>query len=84
MSLKAAIEQLEKQVALQGTKQQPKEGETDWYLYRAAAIGLAWLRQAEHDGLAHNPRAVEVSYKLALKEAKKREGNGTEQTGATS
>lgn len=81
MSLKVAIAQLQAQIATQGTKQQPKEGETEWYLYRAAAIGLAWLQQADRDGLGQNPRAVEVSYKLALKEAKKRERDAADETG---
>lgn len=40
-----AIALLTEEVSVQGTPQQPKDGTTEWYLLRARAIGLSWLKQ---------------------------------------
>lgn len=64
MSLDLAIERLEAAIAMQGTSQQPREGTSDWYMLRAYALGLSFLRSAQ-DKSVTDPTEFENHFRHA-------------------
>lgn len=64
-SLPNAIAELEAEIASfnQGSKAQPKDGSTEWFLLRAKAVGIAYLKRVEQLGIAHDAGACERVYK---------------------
>ena len=71
MSLDRAITQLEEELAALGlgTKDQPAEGTTEWFLLRAKAIGLSFLRKARQMNGAP-PAEIERHFRKASIEVK--------------
>lgn len=67
--LEAAIAVLEAEVAgfQQGTKDQPKEKTTDWFLLRAYGLGLSCLRALKARALEDDPPGAERFYRNASK-----------------
>lgn len=59
--LDAAIAVLEEEIASfqQGTKDQPKEKTTDWFLLRAKSLGLSSLKTMAARQLADDPVGAE-------------------------
>lgn len=68
MSLEAALSELQARLAAQGTKTQPAEGTTDWFLLRATALGEQLLQNMKK--CKTDPAACEAAYKSALKAIK--------------
>ena len=64
MDLAAAIQQLKAEVDAfgQGTKDQPAEGSSAWFLLRAKQLGLQALRSMERAKI-DSPRAAELHYR---------------------
>lgn len=65
MSIDLAIAQLEEQVAgfQQGTKAQPRDGSTEWFVLRALALGLTHLKRMRQLGVAGDHAAAERFYR---------------------
>jgi NOL1/NOP2/fmu family ribosome biogenesis protein len=61
MSLDKAIAVLQEEVDYfqQGTKNQPAEKSTDWYLLRAKVAGLGLLKQMKVRGYENDPASAE-------------------------
>lgn len=72
MSLDRAIQLLQAEVAAfgQGTKNQPQEKSTEWFLLRAKASGLSLLKRMQQLGIENDPAAAEHYYRRASKDAK--------------
>ena len=71
MSLERAILQVEEEMAALGlgTKDQPAEGTTEWFLLRALGIGLSFLRRAKQMNGAP-PAEIERHFRKASIEVK--------------
>lgn len=69
-ALDLAIKRLEDQLASQGTKDQPKEGTPEWFVFRSTAVGLTFLRKLKAEGHEGNSQACNLSYKLAISRVK--------------
>lgn len=70
--LENAIAQLQDEVDLfqQGTKVQPKDDTSEWYLLRAKSLGLTYLKQLQGQGLEGRARQCEQLYTSASKHFK--------------
>ena len=70
MSLARAIATIEAEMTALGlgTKDQPAEGTEGWYLLRAKALGLSFLRRATQE--ENNPAALERHFRKATIAAK--------------
>lgn len=68
-NLANAVTELEEEVASfhQGTKTQPRDGSTEWFLLRAKVIGLSYLKRIEQLGVESDAGACERVYKLSAK-----------------
>ncbi len=65
--LEVAIQQLQADVDSyqQGTKNQPADDTTEWYLLRSKALGLTYLKQLQVQGLDGRARQCEQLYTKA-------------------
>jgi hypothetical protein len=54
----------------QGTVDQPADGTTGWYLIRAAALGLAYVKRLQALGLENDIPAAERYYTTCYREFK--------------
>lgn len=74
-ALENAISQLEEEVDSygQGSMRQPPDRSTDWFLLRAASLGLAYLRRLRALELEGSPQASEQIYRKYLRELKDEE-----------
>lgn len=65
MGIEQAILQLEGEIAVlqPGTKNQPGEGTTDWFVLRALALGLSNLRRMKQLEVQDDPAAAERFYR---------------------
>lgn len=72
-ALEAAIEVMAAEVAAfqQGTKSQPAEKTTDWFLLRAKSLGLSSLRTMKAQQLDEDPVGAERFHRTASIHMKK-------------
>ena len=54
----------------QGTPAAPKDGTTDWYRLRAAAVALLYLKRVQRLGIEGDPAACERLYREGRKHFK--------------
>lgn len=57
----------------QGTVDQPADGTTGWYLIRAAALGLAYVKRLQALGLENDVPAAERYYTTCYRDFKNQE-----------
>lgn len=70
LSMALEVMQAEVTAFAPGTKTQPKERTTDWFLLRAKAAGLAYLQRVEQLGIAGDAGASERLYKAGSRHFK--------------
>jgi len=71
-TLEAAIATLEADIVRSGhgTPNAPAESSTEWYLNRARATGLTFLRGLAVSGLADDVEAAELDYRKSVRRLK--------------
>jgi hypothetical protein len=69
VNLDKAVRTLEDCCKAAGLKEQPKEGQAEWYALRAYALGLSFLRSLKEKGVT-TPVEFEAEYKAALRRLK--------------
>lgn len=71
-NLDTAISQLQEEsdAYTQGSKVQPRDGTTEWYVLRAITIGLGYLKRAKQLGLEDDVPAADRLYRAAAKASK--------------
>lgn len=69
MSIDRAIAKLDEEILSfnNGTKQQPAEGSTEWFLLRAKTLGRSALKRMRDLGVNEDPEAAEKHYRHSLK-----------------
>lgn len=68
--LQAAIAQVQEELKDQGTERQAPEGSTGWWLARARALGLSWLRLAERLEMGERMIEADQHYRTAARRMK--------------
>lgn len=73
--LERAIKQLEGELVLQGTENSPQDLSVEWWILRARALGLSWLRTQAR--LEHSDRApaAERHYRASAQLLKRAESD---------
>lgn len=71
-NLDVAISQLQEEsdAYTQGSKVQPRDGTTEWYVLRAITIGLGFLKRAKQLELDNDVPAADRLYRAAAKASK--------------